>query len=222
MKFAMTKIAAATLLAASSLSVHAAQDVVSVTITGGDFGMGAPAPEACNGGPFGSFQCITGTATYNAGDHSSAGVAMFNFFNAPVTAFLGDSAAGAAGASDWTNGFQGSVDTVAGTISLNLGGFYANWNGSNFLQGTDSAGTNGTSVAATGTISNWNAATNTGDFDIAFHSYITTAPFADQTGYWHITGSVVAAPVPEASTYGMMLAGLGLVGFAVRRRKLMA
>ena len=28
--------------------------------------------------------------------------------------------------------------------------------------------------------------------------------------------------VPEASTYGMMLAGLGLVGFAVRRRKLMA
>lgn len=31
-----------------------------------------------------------------------------------------------------------------------------------------------------------------------------------------------AAPVPEASTYGMMLAGLGLVGFAVRRRKLVA
>ncbi|MEQ1663409.1 MAG: FxDxF family PEP-CTERM protein [Thiobacillus sp.] len=26
------------------------------------------------------------------------------------------------------------------------------------------------------------------------------------------------APVPEASTYGMMLAGLGLVGFAARRR----
>jgi hypothetical protein len=32
----------------------------------------------------------------------------------------------------------------------------------------------------------------------------------------------MAAPVPEASTYGMMLAGLGLVGFAVRRRKLVA
>ena len=29
---------------------------------------------------------------------------------------------------------------------------------------------------------------------------------------------VVAAPVPEADTYAMMLAGLGLVGFAVRRR----
>jgi hypothetical protein len=34
--------------------------------------------------------------------------------------------------------------------------------------------------------------------------------------------NLAAAPVPEASTYGMMLAGLGLVGFAVRRRKLMA
>jgi hypothetical protein len=32
----------------------------------------------------------------------------------------------------------------------------------------------------------------------------------------------VTTAVPEASTYGMMLAGLGLVGFAVRRRKLMA
>lgn len=29
---------------------------------------------------------------------------------------------------------------------------------------------------------------------------------------------VVAAPVPEADTYAMMLVGLGLVGFAVRRR----
>lgn len=36
----------------------------------------------------------------------------------------------------------------------------------------------------------------------------------------NLTGTVMAAaPVPEASTYGMMLAGLGLVGFAVRRRR---
>ena len=37
-----------------------------------------------------------------------------------------------------------------------------------------------------------------------------------------MTGTAVAA-VPEASTYGMMLAGLGLVGGMVaRRRKLMS
>lgn len=31
--------------------------------------------------------------------------------------------------------------------------------------------------------------------------------------------AAVAAPVPEAKTYGMMLAGLGLVGFVVYRRR---
>jgi len=61
----------------------------------------------------------------------------------------------------------------------------------------------------------------TGQFDMSWSSYITTAPFAGQTGYWHING--IAAAVPEASTYGMMLAGLGLVGGMVaRRRKLVA
>ncbi|MBT9568228.1 MAG: PEP-CTERM sorting domain-containing protein [Thiobacillus sp.] len=34
-----------------------------------------------------------------------------------------------------------------------------------------------------------------------------------------LTPTLVAAPVPEAETYAMMLAGLGLVGFAVARRR---
>jgi hypothetical protein len=34
-----------------------------------------------------------------------------------------------------------------------------------------------------------------------------------------VNGSVNVAAVPEAETYAMMLAGLGLVGFAARRRK---
>jgi hypothetical protein len=42
-------------------------------------------------------------------------------------------------------------------------------------------------------------------------------PFPGYNAQFNLT-----APVPEASTYGMMLAGLGLVGFAVRRRKLVA
>lgn len=51
--------------------------------------------------------------------------------------------------------------------------------------------------------------------------YTATVPvggFAGTQYALHLTGTV--QPVPEASTYGMMLAGLGLVGFAVRRRKL--
>ncbi|MDO9009088.1 MAG: PEP-CTERM sorting domain-containing protein [Thiobacillus sp.] len=46
------------------------------------------------------------------------------------------------------------------------------------------------------------------------------AGFEGFTAQWRYEGvaTVAAAPIPEASTYGMMLAGLGLVGFAVRRR----
>lgn len=32
-------------------------------------------------------------------------------------------------------------------------------------------------------------------------------------------GAVLLNPVPEPETYGMMLAGLGVVGYAARRRK---
>jgi hypothetical protein len=220
MKFTMTKIAAGLALVAASAGVQAAA-VSSITVTGGDFNMGGDfSSGSCGaGGPFGSWQCLTGgdNNTLTAGSTSSpASITAFNFFGGPVTSFLASSAASAANANDWTSGFQGVTD--GSTITLNLGGFYANWNGTNFLQGTDSTGANGTSTAATGTVTNWNG--TSGDFDITWHSYITTAPFDTQTGYWHLTGTVAA--VPEASTYGMMLAGLGLVGFAVRRRKLVA
>jgi hypothetical protein len=32
-------------------------------------------------------------------------------------------------------------------------------------------------------------------------------------------GAVMLAPVPEPETYGMMLAGLGVLGFLARRRR---
>jgi hypothetical protein len=38
--------------------------------------------------------------------------------------------------------------------------------------------------------------------------------------YWRLEGvmATVAAPIPEAKTYAMLLAGLGLIGFLARRR----
>lgn len=50
-----------------------------------------------------------------------------------------------------------------------------------------------------------------------------TGALGNEFGKWNVsaTGAVSfanPAPVPEASTYGMMLAGLGLVGFMARRR----
>lgn len=177
-----------------------ADTITSLTVTGGDFAMGSPGVGACANGGFGNFQCLTAGSnpTITGGAMSSpSSITAFNFFNAPVTTFLAPSATGAANANDWGSGFTGGVN--AGTIALNLGGFYAQWNGTNFLQGTDSAGTNGTSTNASGTVSGCvtSGLSTTCAFDVSWHSYITTAPFAGQTGYWHLTGSVTSvAAVP--------------------------
>lgn len=41
----------------------------------------------------------------------------------------------------------------------------------------------------------------------------------NHTWVFHLEGVATLAPVPEADTYAMMLAGLGLVGFMARRRR---
>lgn len=231
MKFNMTKIAAGLVLATAATGAQAVA-VSSITITGGHFSMGQSYTTAtCSGATtsdFGSCHAIAAGAanTLNAGDTGvakadtaafSPDIAHFSFFGAAqVTAGLAPSASGAQLANDWGSGFSGTTDGT--TVTLNLGGFYANWNGTNFLQGTDSTGANGTSTAAVGTVTGWDG--DSGNFDLEYHSYINGGAFDGQTGYWHLAGTVAA--VPEASTYGMMLAGLGLVGFAVRRRKVMA
>jgi len=62
-----------------------------------------------------------------------------------------------------------------------------------------------------------------GDGVVEFDNNGAVAGGTSEYGLWTLQGSTltysVAAAVPEAETYAMMLAGLGLVGFMVRRRK---
>ena len=225
MKFAMTKMTAAVLMAGFSVAASAAGGTGTVTevqITGGSFAMGAPGVGACgSGGPFGNFQCITGGPLLDTDDglFEAGNLLGLTFFGQPVNT---STALTAAGAAPSTSGNPLSGTATTNTITLDLGSFYANWSGSNFLQAPSHENPNGSNTGVidsplvTGTYDS-----TTGAFSIAWGSYITTAPFADQTGYWILNGT--AAAVPEASTYGMMLAGLGLVGGMVaRRRKLVA
>ena len=76
------------------------------------------------------------------------------------------------------------------------------------------------SFTLTDTSGTWASATdvlapNAGGFMAAAHIFVTTSP-ADASNTALATG--YAANVPEADSYAMLLAGLGLVGFVARRK----
>jgi len=105
-----------------------------------------------------------------------------------------------------------------GTMSLDLSGFTGEWNGISFSASPDS-GTLATAVSHIG---------NGVYFYTADWTHLVTASDDVPALYYgitfglHLEGIAVtnlAAPVPEAETYAMMLAGLGLVGLVAHRRR---
>ena len=139
------------------------------------------------------------------------------------------------GVGDFSNGFlwQGRIaypttlngapsgNITQGVMTLDMSGFTGEWDGISFSAAPD-PGTMTTAVSLIG---------NGVYFFTADWSHQVTANdavpdfFHGMTFDLHLEGIAVtglAAPVPEAETYAMMLAGLGLVGFvAHRRRKLL-
>jgi hypothetical protein len=70
----------------------------------------------------------------------------------------------------------------------------------------------------------WQVETLSIDKSLSGHSFTLSLLAADcnptaHTGYAYLDGFGAALPVPEPETYGMMLAGLGLLGVVARRRK---
>jgi hypothetical protein len=104
--------------------------------------------------------------------------------------------------------------TGSDTAGLDMSGWTVTWNGIPTIpMGSGAWGTgfsNGVgNIVVTGS-----------NYVLDYHA---TVPVGDPSGFGgvqyalHLEGTVV--PVPEASTYGMMLAGLGLVGFMASRRR---
>lgn len=90
--------------------------------------------------------------------------------------------------------------------SIDMTSFFMNFSGTTLAQGN--VATNLALSNCVGSRCDWSM------------SWISTAiipMYSPHHGTWELSGTIAA--VPETSTYGMMLAGLGLVGLATRRRR---
>jgi hypothetical protein len=217
MKFSMTKMAAGLVLAGFAVAANAAS-VTSMNITSGTFAMDDPTTAQ-------AFTYINGTSTNLVGGYlgdslatvtataaNPEDIASFIFFGKPVHTYTALTNYGDLNTAAGTAAGGGPVPTAdisGGVMTIDLSSWWANWNNSDFNMGSTATG----SVVALGG-GNYS-------YDISWSATVVGGSFDGSTGYWTLQGT--AAAVPEASTYGMMLAGLGLVGGMVaRRRKLVA
>jgi hypothetical protein len=153
-------------------------------------------------------------ATYAAGASHSGPVAPgdTNAITAPWEFF------GSTGSDYLTHAVTGSTET-----GLDFSGWTVTWNGLPAIPMGAGAWGTGFSDGVANFVGAWYWSGSL--FDMPYITYTldyhATVPLGHVSGFGGVKYALhlEALPVPEASTYGMMLAGLGLVGFAVRRRK---
>jgi hypothetical protein len=223
MKFAITRIAAGLVLAGFAVAANAAT-VSSMNITSGTFAMDDPmdiiafsyinANTNLVAGYIGTTLSTVSNTALNPGD-----IASFSFFGKPVHVYtaltnLGDTNTPAG---TQTGGPVPTGDITGTTMTLDLSSWFMNWNNSDFnMPGT-----------ATGTVVDLGGGNYS--YDISWTGTVVGGSFDGSTGYWTLQGTTPGADwydwysgppaIPEASTYGMMLSGLALIGFVARRRK---
>lgn len=163
----------------------------------------------------GNYGATVGSATPVVATWSFNGNTGTNYFNSAIGSAPTGSSGGTVGAvnmSAWDVAW-------ATTPSFNMGG--GSWNVTNPAQlgmADINGATAGSGVYGNGTaVFAWDGVYGS-TYTLDYTATVPSGSFLGTQYAMHLTGTV--QPVPEASTYGMMLAGLGLVGFAVRRRKL--
>lgn len=102
---------------------------------------------------------------------------------------------------------SGTVDTAAGTIAVNVSSLFATWNNTDYFN----AGSLNNGIAS----GSWDSLT--GAYTMSIVSTDVGGATSGFSHTWVFSGTAV--PVPEASTYGMFLAGLSCVGLMARRKR---
>lgn len=228
MKFAMTKIAAAAVLAFAVTGAQAA-DVIKMTL---DDTINAATNALGTDGKEGAFRFapislttfqgaspFTGNVNNGVINLAGASANSLDPSNAFTTGFV---FAGSNFGPNTTGPIVADVSTggVLTFSSLPWGGYYSGA-AFQFNMPADAYTVNNLIYTGTNALGQKDYA-----YRVSFNHTITEADdpsftYVGMTAYWVAEGTVTA--VPEASTYGMMLAGLGLIGGMVaRRRKTMA
>ena len=138
------------------------------------------------------------------------------------SAFFGDSFEADNGGNTFADRF---TFTVAGTVGQNLDAIVASVSrtadvglditGISLFDGNDTLLSQGTSLE-TGAVDVWSVAggnLSAGDYYLRVNGTIVSDDGAS------FGGAMMLMPVPEPGAYGMMLGGLGILGFLARRRK---
>jgi len=234
MKFTMTKIAALAAMAFASTGAHAVLtstntlsiggDATTVTTSFGGYTVGTNGPLAD------SFFTMGGNPNKLAMDTQYAYLygGVLSLSGATQSAFTNWTYYGAPGINKTTGTGISIISASGDTAIVDMSGWKVDWN-LNVANPTFNVDM-GSGAFGTGFVSGQGQVTCATGSGCGLGSaytlkYTATVPanspaFANVKYYLELHGTVgQAALVPEASTYGMMLAGLGLVGFAVRRRK---
>jgi hypothetical protein len=213
MKFTMTKMAAGLVLAGATMGAQAAD----IAWTG-LFAMYDAADELmdANDGAPGLYADVTGFIDPDAGTFS---LASTNTFFGLTWATTGGTLYGPGTYTVSTVDAGAGVDGGDYTFTVGAGQLGGHVD---FAWGT-TTGIDVVMVWDVTTVDGVTSFTSTDwDGDGAPGAGMIDGPFPNFSANFDMEPEEVIAPVPEASTYGMMLAGLGLIGIAVRRRRLKA